>query len=61
MAVNYITAKLNTDKTLVFDQTAEVNSGENLSTQLQISVPSSFADFNFNLEFLLPDDKKYAT
>lgn len=61
MAVNYITAKLNTDKTLVFDQTAEVNSGENLSIQLQISVPDSFVDFNFNLEFLLPDDKKYAT
>ena len=61
MAVNYISATLNADKSLVVFQTTPINSGENLSTEIKISIPTQLIDYNFSLEFLLPNDKKYST
>lgn len=61
MALHYINATLKTDKTLIFDQSTQVNSGENLSTCIKVVLPSEFKDYNFNLEFLLPNQKKYVT
>jgi len=61
MALHYINATLNADKTLNFSQSAEINSGENLSTCLRFNIPTEFLDYNFNLEFLLPNQRKFFT
>lgn len=61
MAINTISARLDAEKNLVFTQDASVNLGENYSVDLIISVPSALSDYNFNLEFSLPDGKVYAT
>lgn len=61
MAINTISARLDAEKNLVFTQDASVNLGENYSVDLIVSVPSALSDYNFNLEFSLPDGKVYAT
>ncbi|MGN0783556.1 MAG: hypothetical protein ACI4M0_04360 [Christensenellales bacterium] len=61
MAINTISAHLDAEKNLVFTQDASVNLGENYSVDLVVSVPSALSDYNFNLEFSLPDGKVYAT
>lgn len=61
MAINTISARLDAEKNLVFTQDASVNLGENYSVDLVVSVPSALSDYNFNLEFSLPDGKVYAT
>jgi len=61
MALHFINATLKQDKTLVLAQDTQVNSGENLATGLKITIPMQFDGYNFNLEFLLPNQKKYVT
>ena len=61
MAINTISARLDAEKNLVFTQDASVNLGENYSVDLVVSVPSALSDYNYNLEFSLPDGKVYAT
>ena len=56
-----VIAALNIDKSLVINSESKINAGENLTTTLLISIPSSLRDYDYYLEFLCPDNKCIAT
>ena len=59
MKLHTITAALTADKLLIFEQVPEINEGEHRTTVLEITVPGNLSGFNYFLEFLCPDDRKY--
>ncbi|MCM1042780.1 MAG: hypothetical protein NC350_01025 [Corallococcus sp.] len=53
--------ELSCDKHLVFSEGAPLSQGENKTTQITVTVPSEYADYNFTLEFDCPRGKRYVS
>ncbi|MGI6702000.1 MAG: hypothetical protein ACOX3U_06035 [Christensenellales bacterium] len=54
-------AALNIDKTLNVSSDSLVLAGENMTSNLLISIPSSLADYDYYLEFMCPDERCVST
>jgi len=54
-------ASLNIDKSLSVSSECLICSGENLTTNLLISIPSSYLNYDYYLEFHCPDDNTLST